>query len=131
MHPKRTAWKNGTADSSIYNIGKILRKECAFGSLRQFMACLNRKLYHKKDEFSLTGSVGRREMSWKLRYSGAFFGMCYTGHYSEPIGTDMREDAVVIKFNQMLSYFVFIHDPNFFLPTLNPSTFPRKLPNIF
>ena len=92
------------------------------------------KLYLHKDEFSLTGKVGRKaggnDIYWDLKYRGGFFGMCHIFHYPNPIGTDIMEDPVVIKFDQKLSYYVFIHDPNFFLPTYNPSSFPRELPNI-
>ena len=127
-HPKRTAWKNGT-ESNI-NVS-ILRKECPYSSINKLRDCVKRKLYLQKDEFSLTGKVnGGDGTFWDLKYRGGFFGMCHTFHYPDPIGTDITEDLVVIKFDHKLSYYVYIHDPNFFLPTYNPSTFPRELPNI-
>ena len=112
----------------------ILRKECPYSSIKKLRDCVKGKLYLHKDEFSLTGKVGNENGGdgtfWDLKYRGGFFGMCHTFHYPDPIGTDILEDPVIIKFDQKLSYYVYIHDPNFFLPTYNPSTFPRELPNI-
>ena len=128
-YPKRTAWKNGIG-SLEKDIAKILKNECPSKSKDQFMACLKAKLYHRRDEISLKAWVGRnRAKNWDLRYRGGFFGICHTFHYPDPVGTEITEDPVEIKFDQKLSYYIFIHDSNFFLPTYNPSTFPRELPN--
>jgi len=126
-YPNRTAWKNGIG-SLEKDIAKILKKECPSKSKDQFMACLKAKLYHRRDEISLKAWVRRNlAKNWDLRYRGGFFGICHTFHYPDPVGTEITEDPVEIKFDQKLSYYVFIHDPNFFLPTYNPSTFPSTI----
>ena len=109
-----------------------MERECNYSSIENITQCLKKKLYHRKEEFSLNGKVGNDNGGdWDLNYRGGFFGMCHTFHYPDPIGTDITEDLVVIKFDQKLSYYVYIHAPDFFLPTYNPSTFPRELPNIY
>ena len=93
------------------------------------MDCIRDKLYHNSEDFNMVGVVLRdlvgEKTSWEVEYRGGAYGACHTFHYPHPTGTDPVEDGGFIKFSENLSYNVYIHDPDFFLPTENPSTFPR------
>ena len=125
--PGKTAWKDGTASQiRPYN---ILKLECPKPSFDDLMDCVGRKLYNRRGEFDLTGAVSgtdleSKNVTWDMKYMGGAFGACHTFHYPYPTGTDPVKDSVQVKFDQKLSYNVYIHDPDFFLPTPNPSSFP-------
>ena len=36
----------------------------------------------------------------------------------------MREESLMFNLNKNLSYFIFLHEPDFFLTTYNPVTMP-------
>ena len=44
--------------------------------------------------------------------------------YKKPIGIDLREESLMFNLNNNLSYFIFLHEPDFFLVTYNPVTMP-------
>ena len=44
--------------------------------------------------------------------------------YTKPIGIDLREESLMFNLNKNLSYFIFLHEPDFFLLTYNPVTLP-------
>ena len=44
--------------------------------------------------------------------------------YTKPIGIDLREESLMFNLNPDLSYFIFLHEPDFFLLTYNPVTLP-------
>ena len=92
------------------------------------MDCIRQKLYHQGDEFELEGVVLRdldgTNSSWEVKYRGGAYGACHTFHYPHPTGTNPEEDGGFVKFSEKLSYNVYLHDPKFFHPTANPSTFP-------
>ena len=124
--PRRTAWINGTA--SPLEPYEILKLECPNPVFEDLIDCVGRKLYSSRGEFDLSGEVatdldGKNE-TWEMKYRGGAFGACHTFHYPHPTGTDPVKDNVQITFSERLSYTVYIHDPHFFLPTNNPSTFP-------
>ena len=106
----------------------ILKLECPNPVFNDLIDCVGKKLYSLRGEFGLTGEVSTdldgKNATWDMKYRGGLRGACHTFHYLHPTGTDPLKDNVQIKFNQRLSYSVYIHDPHFFLPTTNPSTFP-------
>merc|ERR1712038_720451 len=57
-HPNRTAWKNGSLVSKSSIRGSIMERECNYSSIENITKCLKKKLYHRKEEFSLNGKVG-------------------------------------------------------------------------
>ena len=121
--PKKSAWINGTAKP--LEPYKILQRECPFSSFSDLIRCVGLKLYHDGDEFDLKADLnGKEKAKWEMKYRGGLLGACHTFHYPHPTGTDPVSDAVQIRFHERLSYNVYIHDPHFFLPTINPSTFP-------
>ena len=124
--PIKSAWKNGTATQ--FKPYDILEKECPYSTPSQLMDCVRQKLYHQGDEFELEGVVLRdldgANSSWEVKYRGGAYGACHTFHYPHPTGTNPEEDGGFVKFSEKLSYNVYLHDPKFFHPTANPSTFP-------
>ena len=44
--------------------------------------------------------------------------------YAEPILINLRKEGLMFNLNKNLSYLVFLHDPDFFLVTINPVTMP-------
>ena len=125
--PKKSPWKNATA--TLTKPYDVLRKECSYKSFAELMRCMEEKLYIQRDEIELTGTLASdlpgKNTTWDLKYRGGAFGTCHTFHYPFPTGTNPEKDAVDIKFSEKLSFNVYIHDPDFFMPTSNPSTFPR------
>ena len=125
-NPKRTAWIDGTAPQNRpYD---ILKRECPKPDLADLLDCVDRKLYSSKTNFGLKSRLGpaldAKNKTWDVKYRGGIFGVCHTFHYPHPTLTNPLEDGVQIEFDEKLSYNVYIHDPHFFLPTPNPSTFP-------
>ena len=123
----KTAWKDGTA--SQIQPYDILKLECPKPSFDDLIDCVGRKTYNQRGELDLSGEVSGTDLegpnvTWDMKYSGGGFGTCHTFHYPYPTGTDPVKDNVQVRFSQKLSYNVYIHDPDFFLPTPNPSTFP-------
>ena len=49
---------------------------------------------------------------------------CHTLVYTKLIGIDLREESLMFNLNKNLSYFIFLHEPDFFLLTYNPVTMP-------
>ena len=49
---------------------------------------------------------------------------CHTMDYAEPILINLRKEGLMFNLNKNLSYLVFLHDPDFFLVTINPVTMP-------
>ena len=124
--PKKSAWINGSA--SPLEPYTILKSECPSPVFADLIDCVGQRLHSLRGEFGLTGDVATdvdgKEATWEMKYRGGLQGACHTFHYPHPTGTNPLNDNVQIKFNQRLSYKVYIHDQHFFLPTTNPSTFP-------
>ena len=44
--------------------------------------------------------------------------------YKKPVWIDLRQESLIFDLNPDLSYFIFLHQPDFFLVTYNPVTMP-------
>ena len=44
--------------------------------------------------------------------------------YKKPVLIDLRQDSLMFNLNKNLSYFIILHEPDFFLVTFNPVTMP-------
>ena len=44
--------------------------------------------------------------------------------YKKPVRIDLRQESLIFDLNPDLSYFIFLHQPDFFLVTYNPLTMP-------
>ena len=132
----RTAWKNGTA--TLAEPFSILSTECNGSSADQTIECISAKSYRRKEVIrsvdiikNIPGSAGQHWTTlnssgsdWSSRYQGGALGVCHTLDYPHPVGTNSITDSVTVKIIPDVAYDIFIHDPDFFLPTINPSTFP-------
>ena len=123
----RTAWRNATA--TMEKPEDILAKECNLTTARQMLACIEEKTYSNVGQMVYGVLDGRdpntTDFSWRSVYSGGVRGTCHKLTYPHPIGTNHQKDAFVIKLNPNISYDIFLHDPVFFWPTVNPSAIPN------
>ena len=132
----RTAWRNGTA--TLANPFSILPTECNVTSADETIECISSKTYDRKEVIRavdiikhIPGNTGQHWTTlnssgndWSSRYEGGALGVCHTLHYPHPVGTNSLTDSVTVKIIPDVAYDIFIHDPHFFFPTINPSTFP-------
>ena len=132
----RTAWKNGTA--TLADPISILPTECNVSSAAETIECISAKTYGRNEVIRtvdiikhIPGNTGQHWTTlnssgndWSSRYEGGALGVCHTLHYPHPVGTNSLTDSVTVKILPDVAYDIFIHDPDFFLPTINPSTFP-------
>ena len=51
-------------------------------------------------------------------------GRCHTIQYDQKMGVDVEKDSLIIGLKPNLSYVFFLHQPGFFLFTLNSYTLP-------
>ena len=124
---QKTAWKKST--STISNSEDILAIECNVTNGRDMLACIEEKTYSNIGEIVLDVLDGwisdKKYFSWLSLYSGGIRGTCHSLSYHHPIGTN-HKDTFMMRLNPNISYDIFLHDPVFFWPTLNPSAIPHS-----
>ena len=95
-----------------------------------FESCIKEKTFDLKETVirGLHGAVGSVNLSspefWTWDLTTAFVGRCFSLNYDQEMGTDILRDPIGFDLNETLTYSIIIHDPNFGLPTFNPSTLP-------
>ena len=66
--------------------------------------------------------------------TAVFLGQCHTLRFPDKVGSYVEENLLFLHFNPAFTYDVFIHDPQYYLATLNPAAFPhirlKRKPNI-
>ena len=66
---------------------------------------------------------------WTSDMTMAMVGRCYTLHYDQLLKVDQETEAIIIDLVPA-NYYVFLHDPDFFLFTINPLTMPTTTVNL-
>ena len=66
-----------------------------------------------------------KDFMWSSFYAGGIRGFCHTLKHLHPIGTNLKTDSLKLILNPNISNNIFLHDPIFFWPTINPSTIPN------
>ena len=62
---------------------------------------------------------------WSSDLTMAMFGRCYALNYDQLLKVDQETDSIVINLVPE-NYYVFLHDPDFFLVTINALTMPTQ-----
>ena len=123
----RTPWRNATA--TMEKPEDILAIECNVTNGEEMLACIKEKTYSNIGQIVYGVLDGRNpnttDFTWMSLYSGGVRGTCHKLTYLHPIGTNHQNEAFVIKLNPNISYDIFLHDPVFFWPTINPSAIPN------
>ena len=94
----------------------------------QFYDCFEKKTYQRSEviEGTFRQRFGESLVHTDITWSEILFtfdtGICYT---TETFGKMKELEMNFINLNLSLSYDVYLHDPDFFLVTLNPSSSPR------
>ena len=127
FHEKpRTPWRNGSA--ALHVPEAILLTECNSSTAEDMLACIKSKTYQKEDvvvSLSVPKDRERKDFRWVSTYGGGVVGFCHTLIHPHPIGTNLNTDSFWMILKPTLSYDIYLHDPNFFWPTVNPATFPN------
>ena len=66
---------------------------------------------------------------WTSDMTMAMVGRCYTLHYDRLLKVDQETESIIIDLVPA-NYYVFLHDPDFFLFTINPLTMPTTTLNL-
>ena len=123
----RTPWINATA--AMDNPEEILVIECNKSTGRDMLACIRAKTYSRKEqiiaEVFLERDPNRKESTWSSFYAGGVRGICHTLEHLQPIGSNLYTDSLKLILNPNISYDIFLHDPIFFWPTINPTSIPN------
>ena len=124
-------WKN--QPSPMTAIGNY-RKNCENANgANDFSDCVANKTFGF-DEVILFAQQGIEDVSaiklsdpnlWTSDMTLTTGGRCYTLKYDQELKVDFRTDSIVINL-AVIDYFIFLHNPDFFLVTLNPLTVPVK-----
>ena len=62
---------------------------------------------------------------WLSDVTAVFLGQCHTLRFTEKVGSHVENNLIWFSFNPAFTYDVFIHDPQYYLATLNPAAFPH------
>ena len=62
---------------------------------------------------------------WSSDLTMAMFGRCYTLNYGQLLKVDQETDSIMINLVPA-NYYVYLHDPDFFLVTINALTMPTQ-----
>ena len=113
-------WKN----VSDYNSSEsqILQHCKETKSFEEALDCIDNETYNLTETvpMSYSGNSIINSSSWINDVSYSLFGKCHTLNNSVSLGSSYW----YFKLDPSLSYFVAIHDPNFFMFTPNPATIP-------
>ena len=126
-------WKN---DSPPIMPRGHYRKNCADASgAEEFIDCVESQT-HGINEVIVNATHGyssnvtaELELSdpnlWTSDMTLAMNGRCYTLNYNRQLKVDKEIDSIIINLVPA-NYYLFLHDPDFFFPTINPLTLPLK-----
>ena len=108
-----------------------MMKLCNISSSRnvtQILSCLDFLTFEKEEFIFGTQIYSYRNNSfrnlstvWETQYN-PYFGKC---QMSRNLGPVSEGESIKVVLNKTLEYRIFIYDPNFFYPSLNPKTTPR------
>ena len=62
---------------------------------------------------------------WVTDVTAVFMGKCHTLRFKDKVGSYLETNLLEFSFNPAFTYDVFIHDPKYYLATLNPAAFPH------
>ena len=127
-------WKNDSSPSVPYGNYKKNCKDA--NGANDFSNCVANKTFSideviisARQGWNPTEDVGMLELSdsniWTSDMTITTGGWCYTLKYDQHFKVDPRTDSIVIDL-VVGDYYIFLHNPSFFLVTLNPLTLPLK-----
>ena len=61
---------------------------------------------------------------WTWDVTAAIDGRCFTLNFDQPLTIDLSVDSLVFNLEEDMVYYLFIHQPDFFILTYNPLTMP-------
>ena len=61
---------------------------------------------------------------WTWDVSAAIDGRCFTLNFDQPLSIDISVDSLVFNLDENMTYYLFLHQPHFFILTYNPLTMP-------
>ena len=110
-----------------------MSRECNATTAADIYRCIEVKTYNREETILETNIYqnGRLEdpsnVIWKTELTTTFLGNCFTLDYTKPMGTTFARDRAELVLNSNLSYFVFLHDPNYFFVNINALTFGKSM----
>lgn len=127
-------WKNDSPP--IMPFGHY-KKNCGdASSAKEFSDCvknktlnLNEVVVNATQGFS-SNIIKKLELSdsdlWTSDMTISVSGRCYTLNYDKQLKVDKETNSIIINLVPT-NYYLFLHDPDFFFPTINPRTLPLNL----
>ena len=125
-----SGWKNGSVDSTS-GWENFLSRECNATTPEDIYTCMAAKTYNREETVLETNIYrnGRLEdasnVIWKTELTTTWLGNCFRLDYIKPMGTTYAMDRANFVLNSNLSYWVFLHDPDYFFVNLNGNTFGK------
>ena len=62
--------------------------------------------------------------AWTWDVTAAIDGRCFTLNFDQLLSIDISVDSLVFDLDKKMTYYLFLHQPDFFLVTYNPLTMP-------
>ena len=114
-----SGWKNGKPGKPVR-----VQNACNGKTVEQVEDCIDEETYSLEEILVFFQPLDHPVM-WKSDITSQEFGKCHTLHYPFAVGTNPSKGSVSFFLNSTLKYIVFIHDPDYFLPTGNPMAVPH------
>ena len=133
FHHGQQGWRGASPDDGIeHPDNQSYTRWCseAKNTTEAFESCVDEKTFDLKESVlrGRHGTANKANLSspefWTWDITTAFVGRCFSLNYEQQLGTDVLKDLISFDLNETLTYSIIIHDPNFGLPTFNPSTLP-------
>ena len=71
------------------------------------------------------------EATWWEDFTHVWLGRCYTLQLDRKLGPDFRTDELFLHLNPALNYYIFVHDPDYFIINSNPVSLPLNKKKVF
>lgn len=119
-------WKNWTMDEELAN---ILGRVCQGKNATDIFECVLQRTYTIDEVIDLkNGTFGMEWKFWESTLKVPVWGVCHT--YLNPVRlcidfNDNCQAGVYIHLFPQFSYEIFLHDPDYFLLSANPLSFPH------
>ena len=91
----------------------------------KFQGCVERETFNNSAK-ARQGIAGNflPPAAWTWDVTAAIDGRCFTLNFEQLLSIDISVDSLVFDLDEEMTYYLFLHQPDFFLVTYNPLTMP-------
>lgn len=92
---------------------------------QDFEDCVKGETFNNsaKAQQGITGDFLSPDL-WTWDVSAAIDGRCFTFNFDQLLSIDISVDSLVFSLDENMTYYLFLHQPDFFILTYNPLTIP-------